>query len=201
MSYLAFPLICSLLLAQAPQEAARVQFFQASSQAVRRGGSVTLRWSASGADRVRIEPLDQEFPAQGEVTAVVRDRTTYWLHVFNLKGSQSVPLKVDLLPDAPPAPPAAPAVPRVVPAVPGQAWIQFAALADPGNVAKLQQELRRAAGIEVSVSQVAAGAAGADPQRVRLGPFHSAAEARRRLKQIQPRIRSLHLKPFVALDS
>jgi len=95
----------------APQ-AARVQVFQATAQAVRRGASVTLRWVASGAEQVRLEPLGLILPVQGEITHLVGSRTVYWLHVSNATGGQSVPLVVDLLPED--SAPAVPALPRVM---------------------------------------------------------------------------------------
>lgn len=126
MRHLLVSLMSCLLCAQVPPEPARIQVFQATATGVRKGGTVTLRWSVVGADRVRLEPLGQELPARGEITQPVNDRTVFWLHANNLRGGQSVPLVVELLPDdpafpnlngiQPPAPVQPPAVPVLLPA-------------------------------------------------------------------------------------
>jgi hypothetical protein len=92
-------LLPCLLCAQFPPEPAHIQVFQATAPAVRRGGTVTLRWSVAGADRVRLEPLGQDLPARGELTQSINGRTIFWLHATNLRGGQSKPLVVELLPD------------------------------------------------------------------------------------------------------
>ncbi|HLO68481.1 MAG TPA: hypothetical protein VK188_15770 [Holophaga sp.] len=104
-----------LLAAQVPQDGARVQSFQASAKAVRKGGTVTLRWSAAGADTVRLEPVGLVLPARGEITHRIEDRTIYWLHVTNATGGHSVPLVVDLIPE--PLPPAPAPMPLPQPAL------------------------------------------------------------------------------------
>ncbi|WP_306598934.1 hypothetical protein [Geothrix sp. 21YS21S-2] len=94
---------------------AHIEAFQTTAKAVRRGGTVTLRWSATGVDQVRLDPLGLILPAKGEITHLVTGRTVYWLHVTNGAGGQSAPLVVDLLPEEPvPAPPPTPA-PSVLP--------------------------------------------------------------------------------------
>ena len=106
-----------ILSAQVAPEPAHIQVFQTTAKAVRRGDTVTLRWSATGASQVRLDPLGLVLPAKGEITHTVTGRIVYWLHVTNAAGGQSVPLVVDLLPEAPAfAVPAVPAVPR--PALP-----------------------------------------------------------------------------------
>ena len=106
-----------LLVAQVVHEPAHIQTFQTTAKTVRRGGTVTLRWSATGTDQVRLDPLGLILPAKGEITHLVTGRTIYWLHATNATGGQSVPLVVDLLPEEPV--PAAPAPPLpVVPVVP-----------------------------------------------------------------------------------
>jgi hypothetical protein len=120
MKSLLVSLLPCLLSAQAVPGPARIQVFQSTAKAVPRGASVTLRWSATGADQVRLEPLGLILPAKGEITHTVTGRTIYWLHATNAAGGQSVPLVVDLLPEAPaPAAPAAPLpVLPVLPALP-----------------------------------------------------------------------------------
>jgi hypothetical protein len=128
MKRLLFPFLPCLLAAQAVQaapEPAHIQVFQTTARAVRRGDTVTLRWAATGADQVRLEPLGLILPAKGEITHLVTGRTVYWLNVSNAAGGQSVPLVVDLLPEAlAPTVPAGPAArpstlsPAVAPALP-----------------------------------------------------------------------------------
>jgi pyruvate/2-oxoglutarate dehydrogenase complex dihydrolipoamide acyltransferase (E2) component len=107
MKRLLLPFLPCLLAAQAAQaaqaapEPAHIQVFQTTAKAVRRGDTVTLRWAATGADQVRLEPLGLILPAKGEITHLVTGRTVYWLNVSNAAGGQSVPLVVDLLPEAP----------------------------------------------------------------------------------------------------
>lgn len=119
MRRLLLPLLPCLLSAQATQEPARIQAFQATAKSVRRGEAVTLRWSATGADHVRLDPLGLILPAKGEITQMVSARMVYWLHVVNASGGQSLPLVVELLPETPvPAVPpvAAPMLPAAPPA-------------------------------------------------------------------------------------
>jgi len=106
-------LLPCLLTAQTIQEPAHIQAFQTTAKAVHRGATVTLRWSATGAEQVRLDPLGLILPAKGEITHMVTGRTVYWLHITNAVGGQSVPLIVDLLPDEPAL--AVPAVPLLVP--------------------------------------------------------------------------------------
>ena len=120
-------LLPSLLCAQLPPEPASIQVFQATAQAVRRGGTVTLRWSVAGTDRVRLEPLGQDLPSRGELTQPVNGRTVFWLHATNLRGGQSMPLVVELLPDDQAFPnlngvQPLPAVAPPVPAAPASRW-------------------------------------------------------------------------------
>ncbi|MDR3671870.1 MAG: hypothetical protein P4L36_13565 [Holophaga sp.] len=116
MKRLLIPLLPCLLSAQVVPGPARIQVFQTTAKAVRKGSTVTLRWSATGADQVRLEPLDLILPARGEITHTVTGRTVYWLHVSNATGGQSVPLVVDLLPEeSAPAIPTIPAGPPMVP--------------------------------------------------------------------------------------
>ena len=131
-----------LLAAQAAPEPARIQAFQTTAKSVNKGGTVTLRWVATGADQVRLEPLGLVLPAKGEITHRVTGRMVYWLHVTNSAGGQSAPLVVDVLPEepapaapsllapagspelprlaelAPARPPQAPALPVAIPAPP-----------------------------------------------------------------------------------
>jgi len=217
-------LLCTaggFLLAEEP---ARIQVFQAMPTSVRRGAPVTLEWSATGTDRVKLEPLGVHLPAKGSLSHPLIGRTTFWLSAVNDWGGQTLPVVVDVLPDEPPpprpaiVPPTQPPVqppdkppvpvpiPKVakLPAMPapsaqaGTVWIQFAALSAPASVARLQGDLRRTAGIEAVLSDVA------DPQnpgrtlqRVRLGPFATPRAAKARLQELKPRLAGLALKPYV----
>jgi hypothetical protein len=121
MKRLILSLLPCLLSAQALPEPARIQAFQTSAKVMRRGGSVTLHWSATGADHVRLEPLGLILPAKGELTHLVTGRIVYWLHVSNAAGGQSAPLVVELPPEeTAPAVPAAPilAPPAMPPVMP-----------------------------------------------------------------------------------
>jgi cell division protein FtsN len=192
-------LVTGALAGQAPMEPARIRFFRADPPAVAAGGTVTLSWSATGVDTVRLEPLGQEFPAQGQVNQVIQAQATFWLHANNAYGGQDAPLVVNLdtAPALPvrPAPPAA--LPQAAPAAPQSGfWIQFGAFADPGNATKLSADLRRLAAVEVTVDPLPM-AGRPTLQRLRLGPFPSRAAALARLRQIHPRIRSLKLRPIV----
>ena len=210
------------------EEPARIQVFQAMPTSVRRGAPVTLEWSATGTDRVKLEPLGVHLPAKGSLSHPLIGRTTFWLSAVNDWGGQTLPVVVDVLPDEPPPPqpaivpptqppvqpplqqPVKPTVPvpvdkvakpSAMPAAPAQAgaiWIQFAALSAPAGIARLQGDLRRAAGIEAVLSDVP------DPQdpsrtlqRVRLGPFATPRAAKARLEELKPRLAGLALKPYV----
>jgi len=221
------------------EEPARIQVFMAMPAVVRRGNPVTLSWSATGTDRVKLEPLGVELPSKGSLHHALIGRTTFWLSAVNAWGGQTLPVVVDVLPDEPPppqpaiAPPPPPPVqspvpppvqspvpppvksaakspvpapvPKVAkpapPAEAGAIWIQFAALSAPASIARLQGDLRRAAGIETVLSDVA------DPQdpgltlkRVRLGPFATPRAAKARLQELKPRLAGLALKPYVDRD-
>jgi hypothetical protein len=219
-------LLPSLLCAQLPPEPASIQVFQATAQAVRRGGTVTLRWSVAGTDRVRLEPLGQDLPSRGELTQPVNGRTVFWLHATNLRGGQSMPLVVELLPDdqafpnlngvqplpavAPPVP-AAPALLHVpIPALaalppkrrlvrrsgPRPAWIQFAAMVNPRYIGKLQRKLLRTAATEATLVSKPRRS-GAPMQFIRSGPFTNVQAARRRLRELAPVMASLQLRPII----
>jgi hypothetical protein len=113
MKRLLLSLLPCLLSAQTLPEPARIQAFQTTAKVMRRGGTVTLRWSATGADHVRLEPLGLILPAKGELTHLVTGRIVYWLHVSNATGGQSAPLVVELPPEE--AAPALPAAPLLAP--------------------------------------------------------------------------------------
>ncbi len=215
--YLRFILCTTPAVMLWADEPARIEAFTAMPAAVRRGSPVTLAWSATGTDRVKLHPLGVELPSKGSISHALIGRTTFWLSAVNAWGGQTLPVVVDVLPDEPaPTPPApARAVPNPVPApapspaptpspapphVPmaGSVWIQFAALSLPDGIARLQEDLRRAAGLSTTLSGVP------DPQdprrtlqRVRLGPFATPRAAKARLQELQPRLAGLGLKPFV----
>jgi hypothetical protein len=138
MRHLLLSLLPCIVVAQPAPEPARIQAFQVSAATVHKGGSVTLRWSVTGATQVRLEPLGLVLPAQGEITHLVTGRTIYWLNASNQAGGQSRPLVVEVLPDEPlpavlqPALPVQPLAPPVAP-TPGLpvAAPQLAALAAP----------------------------------------------------------------------
>jgi hypothetical protein len=214
-------LLPSLLCAQLPPEPAHIQLFQSTAPAVRRGGTVTLRWSVTGTERVRLEPLGQDLPARGEITQPVNGRTIFWLHASNLRGGQSIPLVVELLPDdqafpnlngLPPQPavaapvPAAPAlVPVPIPVLAAQppkrrharrAWIQFAAMVSPNYIDKLQKKLLRVAATEARLV-AKARRSGLPMQFIRSGPFPSVQAARRRLRELAPALAAMRLRPII----
>jgi hypothetical protein len=112
MKRLLLAILPCLLSAQVAPEAARIQTFQSTAKVVRRGDTVTLRWAATGTGQVRLDPLGLILPAKGEITHTVTGRITYWLHVSNSTGGQSVPLVVDLVPET--TAPVLPAVPLPV---------------------------------------------------------------------------------------
>ncbi|BDU73019.1 SPOR domain-containing protein [Mesoterricola silvestris] len=199
-------ILCGALTFLRAEEPARIQVFTAVPGTVRRGDSVTLAWSATGTDRVRLDPLGVDFPPTGSLSHPLVGRTIFWLHASNPSGGQSRPVVVDVIPeDRPPASPIHPVTPTPLPSPPpsplpspGAVWIQFAALASPVGVQRLREDLRRTAGIETVVSDVP------DPQdprrtlrRVRLGPFVSDREAKARLRDLKPRLAALALKPYV----
>jgi hypothetical protein len=220
------PLLPCLLSAQAPPEPARIQTFQTEAKVLPRGGTATLRWSTTGATQVRLEPIGLILPAKGEVTHVVTGRTIYWLHVTNSAGGQSVPLVVDVLPEALaapvaplPAPPAAapewsrlsgqptllssqpPARPVAMPARhrgSRQVWIQFATTVSTRGAVKLQGRLQRVAALG-STRTVRTRRSGRPYQLVRSGPFPSVQAARLRLAELAPAMRALNLKPLIVL--
>lgn len=206
MRSLAFALMTSLLCAQLPQNPARIQVFEATPKAVKAGEPVELRWSATGADWIRLEPPGKEFPPTGHVTYVPRERTVFWIHASNLRGGQSVPLVVEMIPEAAPSLPAQagtgeePRTPASGPP-PGGIWIQFAALANTGNAESFGKEMSRLTGTKVMRFDIDdPDHPGQTLHRLRMGPFPSAREARMRLRSLQPKLRSFHIKPFVAID-
>lgn len=99
MRRILIPILPCLLAAQPTPEPARIQAFQATAKAVRRGAPVTLRWSVTGADQVRLDPIGLILPAKGEITHMVAGRTVYWLHVANASGGQSAPLVIEVMPE------------------------------------------------------------------------------------------------------
>jgi hypothetical protein len=78
------------------QEPAAIQTFRAVPGVVPRGGSVTLQWTTTGTDQVKLEPLGLELPPQGWVRFPLAGRTTFWLHAFNEVGGVSLPVVVNL---------------------------------------------------------------------------------------------------------
>jgi hypothetical protein len=214
-----------ILTAQIIPEPAHIQVFQTTAKAVHRGATVTLRWSATGAEQVRLEPLGLVLPAKGEITHRVTSRIVYWLHVTNGVGGQSVPLVVDLLPDEPAL--AVPAVPPVAPpdwprladlspVPPSQApalpppparrlarrrgprrvWIQFAATVSTKGAAKLKRNLKRLAATD-STLLVRNRRTGRPFQLIRSGPFHSLQAARLRLQELAPAMQAMKIKPII----
>jgi hypothetical protein len=206
MRLLPWVLVPALLWAQSPQGPARIRVFEATPEAARPGESVELRWSATDADELWLEPMNLRCPPVGRTTYVLRERTIFWLHASNASGGQSVPILVDILPGpgSSPAPIAAraPSTEALLP-TPPQAkgsgiWIQFAALADPESVARLRKDLARLAGVESFVFQVEVS--GKTLHRVRTGPFASVREAKLRLERLRLRLRALELRPIIATD-
>ncbi len=209
-------ILAGLLGVPIPPDSASIRQFEATPPAARPGDKVTLSWHAVGTDRVRIEPLGLEVPANSWLTFTLRERTTFWIHADNLKGGQSIPLGVELITPAalpevagPPAPPPAPAPVPAKPAGPppaertrpGTVWIQFAALWDPWNAAMLRKDLKRLLGIDATVALLdPSGPSGPKLQRIRLGPFPSRQAARLRLKLLRARLRRMKLAPIVTVD-
>ena len=203
MRPLVFTLMTSLLSAQLPQDPARIQVFEATLSTVRAGEAVELHWSATGTDRIRLEPLDQDFPPVGSATYKVKERTVFWIHASNMRGGQSVPLVVEIMPEESPSLRAQsgnnegsrtpPPLDRI--------WIQFAALADTGNTERLNKELSQFTGSKVARFDTNdPGHPGQRLHRLRMGPFSSIREARKRLRSLQSRLRSLHIQPIVVVD-
>ena len=129
MKRILLSLLPCLLSAKVVPGPAQIQSFQTTAKAVRRGGTVTLRWSATGADQVRLDPIGLILPAKGELTHLVTGRTVYWLHVTNAAGGQSAPLVVDLLPEEPaPTVPTVPAGPLPMPSALPQSLPRLAEL-------------------------------------------------------------------------
>jgi hypothetical protein len=216
--------LSSVLWSQVPQEPAHIRFFKAVPDTVPRGGTVTIRWSATGVDRVRLEPLGLELPAEGEMNWPVQGRCVFWLNAVNLSGGQSAPLVVDFRPEPiqvqpPQLPPptaqppsfqppqlalAAQARPRhgAAPArhpAQGRAWIQLAVMTSPRYSARLRRRLARLPGIALTPSPWGSQAS-ARREVLRAGPFRSLGAARYRLRLLEPRLAALHLKPLVILD-
>jgi hypothetical protein len=212
-----------LLSAQAVGVPARIEAFQTTAKVVRKGATVTLRWNATGADTVRLDPLGLILPARGEITHLVTGRTVYWLHVSNSAGGQSLPLVVDLVPeDQPQLAPAPPPIavpqdlPRLAalppvpahrePALPAprvtprhatrRAWIQFAVTVSPRGAARLQGRLQRIAAT-ASRLLVRHRHAGRPFHLIRTGPFPSARAARLRLRELAPAMKALGIRPIV----
>jgi len=205
-------LLASVLGAQQALAPARIRTFLAIPSAAQAGETLELRWSVTGTDTVRLEPWNQEFPSEGRVTYVLKERTIFWLHASNALGGQSLPLAVELLPTpagatlapvAEPAPPSPikPATAERQRAESGGAWIQFAALAEQDRVTALLQDLEEITGGDLAVFEIPdPGLPGRTLQRVRMGPFRTVGEARARLRQLQPKLRRLRLRPIVATD-
>jgi hypothetical protein len=213
------------LSAQIIPEPAHVQAFQTTAKAVHRGATVTLRWSTTGAEQVRLDPLGLVLPAKGEITHLVTSRTVYWLHVTNAVGGQSVPLVVDLLPDEPalavPAvplltppemprltdlPPQAPALPVAMPTPPARrlarrrgprrVWIQFAATVSTKGAARLKRNLQRIAATD-STLVTRYRRSGRPFRLIRNGPFPSLQAARLRLQELAPALQAMKINPII----
>ncbi len=181
------------LVAQDPKIPARILAFEGIPRSVKVGESVELRWVARGTDKVRLDPSGEELPAQGRMTRVLGKSTLFWLHAINAKGGESVPLVIEVRPS------------RVASQRPLEAsngnWIQFAALADESRAQQLGKTLEQLSGHPVSLSTVEAPKRpGQRLHRIRMGPFATRDEARRRLKDIASRILPLRLKPWLAED-
>jgi hypothetical protein len=218
-----------LLSAQAVPGPAHIQTFQTTAKAVRRGGTVTLRWSATGADQVRLEPLGLVLPAKGEITHTVTGRTIYWLHVTNASGGQSVPLVVDLLPeDMAPAgprwagPPELPRLADLPPVLPPQTPVLPVPAAAPPARRLARRHAPRRAWIQFAATVSPRGAArlqrdlqrvattrstlvvrhrrkGRPFQMIRTGPFPSAQAARLRLLELAPALQALNITPIIVV--
>ena len=204
--------LSTVLCAQAPQEPAHIKFFQAVN-AAQKGGTVTIRWSATGVERVRLEPLGVELPATGEMKWPVQDRIVFWLNAV-IKGGQSTPLVVEPLPEpviAQPAPPqlllgaanqpgtAAP-VPAAGHARAGRAWIQFATMTDPRYAERLRRRLGRCQGLTLTLSEQARHGSARKRLRLRAGPFRTLRAARYRVRRLEAVLAAMNLKPLVILD-
>jgi hypothetical protein len=205
MQLLPLILATSLCGAQLPQDPARIQIFEAVPRFVKAGEAVELRWSATGTEQVRLEPLEQFFPPVGQVIYVPRERTVFWLHATNARGGQSIPVVVEILPATTDSGPWVGArsehpQPRVVPSEQG-IWIQLAALADTTNAERLNLDVSRRTGLKVVLSEIEPpDQPGLVLHRLRIGPFASIREARSRLRSLQPKLRILRLKPIVVVN-
>jgi hypothetical protein len=193
----------SLLGAQLPGDPARIQRFEATPTTVNAGEPVELRWVATGTESIRLDPPDQEFPPTGHFTFVPMARTVFWIHASNTRGGQSIPLVVEVIPKE--------VVPLAVQnpvenlanpvARSGGIWIQLAALADAGSAEHVRKEVLRLTGDKVELFDIDdPDHPGQTLHRLRIGPFSSKQEARKRILTLQPKIRSMRVKPFVAVD-
>lgn len=206
MRLLPITLMTSLLWAQMPDHPARIKVFEASSKRVNAGDIVELRWAAMDADNVRLDPPGQDFPSVGKMAYMPKGRTVFWLFASNLRGGQSIPLIVEVIPPKTPVVPVPPRrreIPKAAPHPlgPGGIWIQFAACETLPRAQDLQKTLSRLLGKEIKLFEIK------DPEhpgqtlhRVRVGPFPSFKEARKILREIQPQVRPMGLKPIVADD-
>lgn len=176
--------LLALACAAAAQERtgpARVVLFEAVPRAVRVGEALELRWATIGAEQVRLDPAGEELPPQGKSVRKPRESTIFWLFAGNGRGGQCVPLEVEVLPAAE--------------ALRGGFWIQFAALANVDRARQIQEALK-GLGDPVGLFPVTKSP-GLPLQRVRMGPFPSREAAQRRLREIRPKAKALHLNPLV----
>jgi hypothetical protein len=219
--------LSSVLWAQTPQEPAHIRFFQAVPGTAQIGGTVTIRWSASGVERVRLEPLGVELPAEGEMQWAVQGRTVFWLNAVNVKGGQSTPLVVEPLPepvrvrpDQPgfllgaaqpsevgPPPVAAPQPGAALPPAtaparrePARVWIQFATMTDPHYAARLHRKLARLPGVTLCLAERVRQGSARKRLCLRAGPYRSVRAARYRMQRLEPMLLAMNLKPLVILD-
>jgi len=203
--------LSTVLCAQAPQEPAHITFFQAVPGNARKGDTVTIRWSATGVERVRLEPLGVELPATGEMKWPVQDRIVFWLNAVNIKGGQSTPLVVEPLPApviAQPAPPrlllgaaSPPGTAAPVPApTSGHAWIQFATFNNPRYAERLRRRLGRCQGLTLTLSEQVRHGSARKRLRLRAGPFRTLRAARYRVRRLEAVLAALNLKPLVILE-
>lgn len=190
MRFLPLLLLTCAISAQELPRAARILRFEARPAVAKKGEPVELQWATTGADRVWLEPPGEELPPQGRTSRVPDGKTIYWLSVGNLRGGQTVPAVVEVVPAG---------RPELTPS--SGFWIQFAALADADRARRLQEEIGRSLGDPVRLFQVAdPNRSGLSLQRIRTGPFPTRQTAQRRLREIRPRARALHLNPMVMAD-
>ena len=90
---------------------ARIEFFQAEPSSIQRGQSSTLRWSATNATSVVIEPGIGRVDASGNRTVYPNDSTTYTLRASGEGGNDSRTARVTVT--EPPPPPPAPKIESV----------------------------------------------------------------------------------------